>query len=341
MSEALKEWGLHSGASRIFYSIELCAEAERRLASWLEVEETLIFPSVTIANVGLIPGLAGKGELLVIDRNTHDSVHQGARIALANGAICRELSPCRPDVLHDILEQEGNDACVLTIDGVYSMTGASPPLAELDEVVRAHGGVLYVDDAHGTGVVGEHGRGATHQALGSLENVLMVGSLSKGFSCMGAFVTCTEALKPILKMKSSPYIFSGPVPPPYLAAICAVCDILASPEYDTLLHRLREGVKRLVEGIRSLGFIVSGGRSPIVAVRIGDIEQTLMAGKWLFDRGYYVQSVTYPAVPINGGLLRVQVSANHSAEAIDGLLNAFSDLKAELQRLQSGSGEAV
>ena len=341
MSNASKEWGLHNGASRMFYSVELCAEAEKRLAKWLDVKDTLIFPSVTLANVGVIPAVAGKGDLLVVDRLSHDSIHQGVKIAVSNGATRKELAPCGPDALRDVLKRRRKSACVVALDGIYSMSGASPPLAELDEVVSEHGGILYVDDAHGTAVVGDRGRGAAYQALGSLDNVLMVGSLSKGFSCMGAFVTCSEALKPILKMKSSPYIFGGPVPPPYLAAICAVCDILQSPDYERLIGRLRRSVGRLTEGLGFLGFGISGGLAPIISARIGNIEDTLMAGRWLFDRGYYVPSVTYPAVPINGGLLRIQVNANHSAEAIDGLLNAFSDLKAELARLSSWSGEAV
>ncbi len=341
MADALKEWGLHNGASRIFYSVELCAEAERRLAKWLEVEDTLIYPSVTLANVGVLPAIVGKGDLLIVDRLAHDSVHQGVKLAVAEGAVRQELSPCVPEVLRSILKRRRRRASIVALDGIYSMTGASPPLVELDDVADEHGGILYVDDAHGTAVVGDRGRGAAYQALGSLHNILMVGSLSKGFSCMGAFVTCSPALKPIVKIKSSPYVFGGPVPPPYLAAICAVCDILESAEYERIIGGMRRNVVRLTEGLRTLGFTVSGGLAPIVAARIGDIEDTLVAGRWLFDRGYYVPSVTYPAVPINGGLLRIQVNANHSAEAIDGLLNAFADLKAKMSGLPSRSVEAV
>ena len=217
--------------------------------------------------------------------------------------------------------------CVVAVDGVYSMTGKIPPLGGIGPSGPPHGGILYVDDAHGTGVVGPGGRGAARMVLGSLDQVLMVGSLSKAFSCMGAFVTCTPELKPVLKMRSSTFIFGGPVPPPYLAAICAVCDILDSPEYERDPRPPATLIRRLTEGIRSLGLSVLGGEAPIVSVTIGDIERTLEAGKWLFDRGYYVQSATYPAVPINSGLLRIQVNANHTVEAIDGLVEAMAGLK--------------
>src|SRR6185295_1551683 len=119
--EALPTWGTHNGASRAFSSVALCTEAERRLAQWLGVEDTLIFPSVTLANVGMIPALAGKGDLLVVDRQSHDSIHQGTRIAMANGAKVVELHPCRGPVLEALLKQEGRESCLTAVDGVYSM----------------------------------------------------------------------------------------------------------------------------------------------------------------------------------------------------------------------------
>ena len=167
--------------------------------------------------------------------------------------------------------------------------------------------------------------------LGSLDNVLMVGSLSKAFSCLGAFVTCDKQLKRMLKIRSSTFIFGGPVPPPYLAAICAVCDLIESAEYDDIIERLQSRVRRLVDGIRLLGIGMTGGEGAVVSVTVGDIEETLKAGKWLFDRGFFVQSATYPAVPLMGGILRIQINANHSIEAIDNLLNALDDLRIEFK----------
>ncbi len=334
--EATRQWGTHNGASRAFSTVDLCHEAERRLARWLGVADTLIFPSVTLANIGLVPAVAAKGDLLVVDRLSHDSMQQAAKIAAANGAVLRELHPCCPEALEDILAKEQHEGCVVAVDGVYSMTGRIPPLKELDEVTRRYGGTLYVDDAHGTGVVGPGGRGAARMVLGTLDEVLMVGSLSKAFSCMGAFVTCTPALKPVLKMRSSTFIFGGPVPPPYLAAVCAVCDVLESPEYEQMLQRLQRLVCRLTAGLRDLGLCVHGGQSAIISVTIGDIERTLEAGKWLFDHVYYVQSATFPAVPINGGLLRIQVIANHTPEAVDGRVEAMAGLKASLRIKDEG-----
>jgi len=325
--KATGRWGTHNGASRAFCSVSLCEEAEYRLARWLGVEDTLIFPTVTLANVGLIPAIVAKGDLLVVDRQSHDTIHQAAKIAAADGAELQEVHPLCAESLERILEKSSAKNRVVAVDGVYSMTGRIPPLKQIDDVTRRYGGLLYVDDAHGTAVVGPGGRGAAYLSLGGLDQVLMVGSLSKAFSCMGAFVTCNSRLKRVLKLRSSTFIFGGPVPPPYLAAVCAVCDILESPEYDRLLERLQGHVRRLTAGVRALGLTVLGGDAPIVSVVIGDIEQTLQAGKWLFDRGYYVQSATYPAVPLNAGLLRILVNTNHSDEALEGLLAALAEMK--------------
>ena len=271
--EAVEPWGTHNGASRAFSSVRLSEEAEQRLARWLGVEDTLIYPSVTLANAGLIPAVTGPNDLLVVDRLSHDSIQQAAKIAAANGTRLRELHPCCAAPLEDLLKSEEYESAVVAVDGVYSMTGKIPALAELDCVARARGAILYIDDAHGTGVVGPRGRGAAYTALGSLKEVLMVGSLSKAFSCMGGFVTCSHELKTILKIRSSTFIFGGPVPPPYLAAICAVCDILESPEYDVLSGHLHFLMQRLTEGATSLGLRVLGGEAPIISITIGDIER--------------------------------------------------------------------
>ncbi|HSX78443.1 MAG TPA: pyridoxal phosphate-dependent aminotransferase family protein [Candidatus Saccharimonadia bacterium] len=325
--DGVQRWGTHNGASRAFYSVQANAEAERKLAHWLGVEATLIFPSVTLVNTGLLPGLVRRGDLLAVDRLAHNSIHEGAKIAQANGAEVQVFHPCTPETLQTLLRSTQYNQCLVAVDGVYSMQGTTPPLRELDEVTRAHGGVLYVDDAHGTGIVGDHGRGAAMQELGTLQNVIMVGSLSKAFSCMGAFVTCTEDLKQLFKMASSTYVFGGPVPPPYLEAIGVVCDILMSDEYEAIIARLRARIRLLVEGLHALDLAVLGGDAPIVAVLVKDRTRALQAGKWLFDHGFYVQSVAYPAVPVNAALLRIQVNANHPLQAIEGLLEALGHLR--------------
>jgi 7-keto-8-aminopelargonate synthetase-like enzyme len=322
------KWGTHNGASRAFSSVRANDVAEAKLAAWLGTEEALIYPSVTLANMGAIPGLVARPDLLVVDEHAHNSIQEGARIAKANGVRVLSFSHCDPIALKKVLGEAGTyRSALVAIDGVYSMTGALPPLAELNRVALERNAVLYVDDAHGTGILGINGRGTVLDALGSYDNTFVIGSLSKGFSCAGGFVGCTREFKRLLKMRSNTYIFGGPVPPPYLEAICTVCDILCSPEYALIIGRLHTNLHRLTNGAASLGLAVLGGESPIISVLVGDEEATLAAGNFLFEKGFYVQSVTFPAVPYHAGVLRIQVNANHKTASIDSLLAAFKDLK--------------
>jgi 7-keto-8-aminopelargonate synthetase-like enzyme len=328
LRRGIRRWGSHNGASRAFSSVRANSEAEDKLAAWLGTEAALIYPSVTLANVGAIPGLLGRQDVLVVDEQAHNSIQEGAKIAKANGTRVFFFSHCNPQALEKVLDEAGDYRCALVaIDGVYSMSGELPPLAELNRVCLERRAVLYVDDAHGTGVMGRQGRGTVLDALGNYDNTLVVGSLSKGFSCMGGFIGCTREFKLLLKMRSNTYIFGGPVAPCYLDAVCVVCDILNSPEYELLSARLERNICQLRSGLTGMGLVVLGGRTPILSVLVGDEEDTLNAGNFLFERGYYVQSVTFPAVPYHAGVLRIQINANHLSESIAGLLDAVRQLK--------------
>ena len=192
IQEGVVKWGAHNGASRAFSSVRSNIEAEEKLACWLGTEATLIYPSVTLANLGAIPGLVGKQDLLIVDEQAHNSIQEGAKIARANGTQVLTFSHCDPVALAQAFAKAGEYRCaVVALDGVYSMSGELPPLKALNDVALAHRAILYVDDAHGTGVIGTHGRGTVLDALGSYDNTLVVGSLSKGFSCAGmGFIGC-------------------------------------------------------------------------------------------------------------------------------------------------------
>jgi 7-keto-8-aminopelargonate synthetase-like enzyme len=338
----IKKWGTHNGASRAFASVRANIEAEDKIAHWLGTEASLIYPSVTLANMGAIPGLVSRQDLLVVDQHAHNSIQEGAKIAKANGVRVMNFSHCDPTDLERVLRSSRPyRIAVVAIDGVYSMTGALPPLKDLNAVALRNDAVLYVDDAHATAVMGHRGRGTVLEALGSYANAFVIGSLSKGFSCMGGFVGCKAEFKRVLKMRSNTYIFGGPVAPPYLEAVCTVCDILMSPEYDALIERLRANCRQLTQGALQLGLTVLGGETPIVSILVGDEGDTLNAGNFLFERGFYVQSVTFPAVPYHGGVLRVQVNANHLPESIAELIDALAALQKKMPLPGPESGQQM
>lgn len=328
IERGLRDWGTHNGSSRAFSSVRANAVAESKIASWMGTESALVYASVTLANIGALPGLVTRHDVIVSDQMAHNSIDEGTRLAKARGVRTAKFAHNDPDDLARLLaELRPYRHAVIAVDGVYSMSGELPPLQEFQQIALENDAILYVDDAHGTGVLGEQGRGTVLEALGNYDNTVVVGSLSKAFSCFGGFVACTAAACDVLKLRSNSLIFGGPVPPAYLEGVCTVVDILSSPEYDSIRARLDDNVHHLTEGAASLGLAVLGGRVPIVSVLIGSEEDTLQAGRFLFERGYYVQSVIFPAVPRGSGVLRIQVNANHSAEQVEGLLGVLSALK--------------
>jgi len=178
--------------------------------------------------------------------------------------------------------------------------------------------------------MGQRGRGTVYDTLGSYENTLVVGSLSKGLSCFGGFIACNPEIKFALKVRSGPMVFGGPVPPPYLEAICTVVDIMESAEGLFLLERLRFNLEQFQEEAGRFELEVRGGLGAILSIPIGDEDATLQAGKLLFERGFYVQSVIFPAVPHHQGILRVQINANHQPEQIRGLVRTLAEVCLEV-----------
>lgn len=339
-----KSWGTQFGASRAFASCGAEIEVEQKIAHWMGTESALIYPSVTLANFGALAALVELQDLIVVDEYAHNSIVEGTKVAQANGTRVVQFAHNNAAALEEVLiEAQPYRSAVIAIDGVYSMSGAIASMRDLNEVALRHNAVLYVDDAHATAVLGEHGKGTVEDALGDYDNAIVVGCLSKACSVFGAFIACTHELQRLLKMRSSTYIFGGPVPPPYLEAISTVIDILASDGYDLLRSQLDANVQRLVSGLNQHEFVILGGQSPIVSILVGDEEATFLAGKFLFDRGYYVQSVTFPAVRYHAGVLRVQVNANHRADAIDGLVEAFGELRqaVELPRVATAECHAA
>jgi 7-keto-8-aminopelargonate synthetase-like enzyme len=328
VERGVRDWGTHNGSSRAFSSVRPNVVAEEKIAAWMGTETALIYPSVTLANTGALPGLVTRHDVIVSDQFAHNSIDEGMKIAKGRGVRTAKFAHNDPaDLARVLAGLRPYRHAVIAVDGVYSMSGELPPLREFQKVALAADAVLYVDDAHGTGVLGAHGRGTVLDALGNYDNTLVVGSLSKAFSCFGGFVACPAAAHLLLKLRSNPIIFGGPVPPPYLEAVCVVVDILSSPEYAAIRGRLDANVKHLTAGAADLGLAVMGGLVPIVSVLVGAEETTLQAGRFLFERGYYVQSVIFPAVPHGAGVLRIQVNANHDPAQIDGLLGALAELK--------------
>ena len=342
IEKGVRDWGSHNGSSRAFSSVAPNVRAEEKIAAWLGTESALIYPSVTLANQGALPGLVTRQDVIVADQHAHNSIDEGLKIAKGRGVRTAKFGHNDPGDLQRVLRgMRPYRHAVIAVDGVYSMSGELPPLREFNHVGLENDAVLYVDDAHGTGVLGERGRGTVLEALGNYDNTLVIGSLSKALSCLGGFIACSREAREVLKLRSNSLIFGGPVPPPYLEAVCTAVDILTSDEYPALRAKLDANVRCLVDGATQLGLVVMGGLVPIVSVLVGPEETTLQAGKYLFENGYYVQSVIFPAVPHGSGVLRIQVNANHSLAAVEGLLGELTKMKRVVRMPEPGTSGVV
>ncbi len=266
-------------------------------------------------------------------------MQEAAKIARANGTKVATFAHSDPEALEQTLQDLRPYRCALVcIDGVYSMSGRIPPMAELDAVARGHDAVLYIDDAHGTGVLGEQGRGTVLETLGSYENTFVIGSLSKAFSCAGGFIGCPEPFHRLLKIRCAPYIFGGPVVPSFLEAIGTVIDILRSDEYPVLRARLDRAIQRLTQR--------PGGPRPDRHGR-GDADRLGLHRRRVgyaqrrqvpLRPGLLRPVGPVPGGPYHAGVLRIQCNANHDEASIDGLIAAFAALKRTMALPAQGAG---
>jgi acyl-CoA synthetase (AMP-forming)/AMP-acid ligase II/7-keto-8-aminopelargonate synthetase-like enzyme/acyl carrier protein len=336
IAPAVRAWGAHPSWTRIVASPAPYRELEQRLAALLRVPATLVFPTVSLLHLGLLPLLAGPQGALVVDRLAHHSIHEAALLASARGA---RLAYFRSGDLEDLeLRLRECSECaprLVAVDGVYSMSGGFCPLAELAAVARRHGASVYVDDAHGFGVLGsgpspvepygQDGSGiARHLGLDCREHgIIYIGALSKALSSLGAFVTCRDEEQQQLFATASTAVFSGPCPTASLATALAGLDVLSreGPAVWSRLHRL---TLLLVDGARALGFAVDNtGGFPIASLVIGRAEDAIRACQILWEEGLLITPGLFPAVPLHRSVVRFSVTAAHTDAQIDRALQAL------------------
>lgn len=345
--EYFARWGTHPSWSRLLGSPRLYEEIEAELSELLGVEDALLLPTITHIHASVIPALAGEGAVF-IDERAHKTIHDGAVIARAHGARMRRFRHDDPDHLAELLRACPAYPRLVCTDGVNSMTGNIPPLAELAEVTRAHDALLYVDDAHGFGVIGERapgescpygrrGNSIVRHTGESYDGIVLVGGFSKAYSSLLAFVAGPTHLKRALKVAAPPYLYSGPSPVASLATAQlglrhnAACG-------DAVRADLCRKTARVLAGLAGIG-VRTPNRSglPIVEVPLADPKDIDAVGHYLFDRGIYVTLAAYPLVPRREVGFRVQVTAANTDEEITHLLAVLAEL-AERFPLQQLAG---
>jgi len=318
--------GAGAGAARLISGTHPThLRLERTLAAMKGKEAALLFGSGYAANVGAIAALAGRGDILYSDELNHASVIDGCRLSRAEVRIFphRDL-PALEELMRRDRRTQPEGSRWIVIEGVYSMEGDLFPLDRLVPLARKHGARVYLDDAHGTGVLGREGRGSAEHFGVAGEIDVVLGTLGKAIGTSGAFVAGSERLRSWLLNRARSFVFSTAPSAALAAASLEALEILErEPERR---ERVRAHALRMRDGLAALGHPVARD-SPghIVPVRIGGAGETMRIASALEGRGYLVGSIRPPSVPPGSARLRIGLSAAHSTEQIDGLLRALEE----------------
>jgi 8-amino-7-oxononanoate synthase len=344
----LSRWGTHPSWSRLLGSPVLYEEIEDKLTGLLGAEDSLVLPTITHIHMSVIPVLAGGGTIF-LDSRAHKTIYDGCALAQARGATIQRFHHNDLDELDAMLrDREWRSPGMICIDGVNSMTGNAPDLAAFAALAREHDVILYVDDAHGFGVIGERsphepcdygvrGNSVVRHVAESYENVVLVGGFSKAYSSLLAFIACPTALKQVLKTAAPPYLYSGPSP---VASLATVLEGLRVNDArgDQLRAKLHHLTGRVLDRLGELGIHTPNESGfPIIEVPLADPDSVDEVGDMLFDRGIYVTMAVYPLVPRDEVGFRLQLTAANTDEQVDHLCMVLGEVaeRFKLQRAQA------
>jgi glycine C-acetyltransferase len=341
MKDAIDTYGVGlSGSPLLNGRGRLHMALEERIAALKGKEDAVIFQSGYGANVGLLSTLAGRRDHIVCDKLSHASFMDGTKMSAARTLTFGHNDTAELAAILDSLADEPGETFV-GVEGVYSMDGDLAPLDEIAPLCRAHKAILMVDDAHGMGVTGPGGKG-TAAHFGVTDDVdVILSTFSKAFGVTGAAVATTRPIAEFLRYYARSYVFSSSLPPASVAAVMASLDVM---EREPGLHeRLLHNMAYTARGLRALGFEMEEPESAVIAIKAPEGLDLRAAVYDLHQRGIFLNSIEYPAVPVNEQRFRISLMATHTEEDIDRLLEAFAEVwnaHAPLERRLSRTGPA-
>jgi glycine C-acetyltransferase len=326
-AEALDAFGVGTGSVRpIAGTMAIHMELERRLAAFKKTESAVVFQSGFTANAGTVSSILTRDDAIVSDELNHASIIDGARLSRAT----IKVFPHRDvDTARRILEElPRTQRKLLITDGVFSMDGDLGALPGLCDLADEFGCIMMVDDAHASGVFGEHGRGTVdHFGLHGRVDV-QVGTLSKAVGALGGYVAGSEALIEFLYHRARPFLFSTSHPPAVAATCLAALDVLE--EEPQWMRQLWENARFFKTGLRELGFDTGVSESPITPVIVGDGALAMKFSDRLFAEGVFAQGIGFPTVPRGKARVRTIVTATHTQDELQFALDCFKRVGAEL-----------
>ena len=321
--DALQRFGPSCTGSRFLNgTLALHEELEQRLASFVGMEDALVFSTGYQTNLGTLSALVGRGDVIIGDRENHASLVDGSRLAL--GKLLRFRHNDMEDLERVLVSAPEKAGKLVVVDGVFSMSGEIAPLPDIASLCHKHGARLMVDDAHGLGVTGQgHGTAAQFGLTDQVD--LIMGTFSKSFASIGGFIAGAASTIHWIKHIARPLIFSASLPAPNAAAALASLDVIEEePERAERVNAIAERMRR---GYRELGFKVGSSQTPIIPIMIGDQMKTLRIWKALFEAGVYTNVAIPPAVPPGESILRTSYMATHTDKQMDEVLDVFARVR--------------
>ena len=333
--DAIDCYGFGAVASRLISgNMTLHEELEEKIAKLKGTETALVFNSGFQANTGVIPTLAGEGDVIFSDALNHASVIDGCRLSRARTVVYPHCDAAR---LEDELKKAPAAGRKLIVtETLFSMDGDEAPLGEIVDLAERYDALIMVDEAHATGVVGPNGAGVVAK-LGLGERILVqMGTLGKALGGFGAYVAGGGALRELLINRCRSFIFTTSLPPPVLAAAIAAVDLLYQEPQRRLA--LWHNCRALREGLRKLGFSLGNGEGPILPLIIGDAEKCMAFSERLLEKGVFAQGIRPPTVPEGTSRLRITLMSTHTHEHLRRALQGFEAVQREFKGSKGSRG---
>ncbi|MCP4113167.1 MAG: aminotransferase class I/II-fold pyridoxal phosphate-dependent enzyme [Desulfobacteraceae bacterium] len=339
ISKLVRKWGTHPSWARFVASPDPYFELEEKLAEFIKAPTTVVFPCIALMNTGVLPILAGPRGVILCDTVAHHTIQEACQLSIMKGIMCVHFQEDDIDHLEKQLKRfQHKSPLLIAVDGVYSMSARYIDLPAYSALAKKYNAQLYVDDAHGLGVIGENptedipyghkGNGIVNYYGMSYEedHIIYVSGLSKSFSSFASFITCHDDETESRLRLASTYVLSGPIPVASMATAMAGLEV-NEKEGDSIRKTVYSLANQLVEGAISIGFEVDNtGSFPIVFVVVGGYKQTVIASDICWKYGLLNSTAVFPFVQMNRNGLRFSITALNTSGEIDYALNVLSEI---------------
>jgi glycine C-acetyltransferase len=318
---AIEEYGAGSGSVRVIAgTMKIHIDLERILANFKGVEDSLVFQSGFVTNAGCIQQLVEEGDLIVSDELNHGSIIDGCRLTAAKRVVYKHKDM---EDLRKVLDQNASSArrILVITDGVFSMDGDIAPLDKITKITKDFGAMVYVDDAHGDGVLGENGKGIVNHFKLEGKVEIEMGTFSKAFGVVGGYVVGSHVLKQYFLNKVRPYLLSGSHPPGVVGACIAAIKLVESDR--SIVQKLWDNTRYFKKGLKDAGFDTGQSETPITPIMCGESSVAQNLAREAFAGGVFVLPIVYPMVAKNKARIRTIVTAAHTKVDLDFALDVF------------------